>query len=400
MTAAVFIGVVAGCGGTSVSHRDPLLTIPVPTRVTVQAQPIAGLGVVLTDGQGDALYMFPPDAGSRVSCTGPCAGTWPPLVIAAGHQPTAGSGGINAQDLSTLADPNTGARIITYGGYPLYRYAGDVDAGHGQRARVVPQRRPLVHPQSRPSAGHHHPGERLMNDSTTPAAGRRLVGRRSLLTGAAGLVIGVGATETINALTATASAPAGSRLASPGEALMTEHGILKRVLLAYRAASQQLATGTVPPNGAVADAAQIISDYVESFHEGLEEAYVFPRVRTSNPDLVQTLLAQHDKGRHLTARILAVAATDLTSAVARADLQRSLDQFVRMYEPHEAWEDTVIYPALRAQSSQQTLDELAERFHDLENTQYGDDALFQILGRVTGVEQMLGIADLAIFTPT
>ena len=71
-----------------------------------------------------------------------------------------------------------------------------------------------------------------------------------------------------------------------------------------------------------------------------------------------------------------------------------------MYEPHEAWEDTVIYPALRAQTSQRTLDELAERFHDLENTQYGDHALSQILGRVTGVEQMLGIADLATFTPT
>jgi predicted lipoprotein with Yx(FWY)xxD motif len=127
--AALLAVLVAGCSGSAVSHRDSLLQIPVPTQVTVQAQSIAGLGTVLTDAQGHALYMFPPDAGSRVSCTGPCAGTWPPLVIAAGHQPTAGTGGINAQDLSTLADPNTGARIVTYGGYPLYRYAGDVTSG-------------------------------------------------------------------------------------------------------------------------------------------------------------------------------------------------------------------------------------------------------------------------------
>lgn len=235
-------------------------------------------------------------------------------------------------------------------------------------------------------------------EELTPTPGRGLVDRRSLLIGGAGLIIGAGATEAVNAVTATAS-PAGARLASPGEELMTEHGILKRVLLAYRAISQQLAAGTTPPNGAITDAAQIISDYVESFHEGLEEAYVFPRVRASNSDLVQTLLTQHDKGRHLTAHILAVATADLSSPAARTSMRTSLDQFVRMYEPHEAWEDTVVYPALRAQTSQRTLDELAERFHDLENTQYGDHALSQILDRVTGVEQMLGIADLATFTP-
>jgi hypothetical protein len=37
--------------------------------------PSAVLAHVLTDADGHALYMFPPDAGSRVGCTGPCAGT-------------------------------------------------------------------------------------------------------------------------------------------------------------------------------------------------------------------------------------------------------------------------------------------------------------------------------------
>lgn len=235
---------------------------------------------------------------------------------------------------------------------------------------------------------------------TTPDRGRSSLSRRTLLTGAAGLIIGAGATEATNALASAASTNAGPRLASPGEALMTEHGVLKRVLLAYRAASGQLATGTTPPTGAVTDAAQIIADYVESFHEGLEEAYVFPRVQHTNATLVRTLLTQHDKGRHLTAAILAAAGADLTQTRAKESLKGFLDAFVRMYEPHEAWEDTVIYPALRAQTPQRTLDELAERFHELENTQYGDAALTQILNRVTGVEQQLGIADLAAFTPS
>lgn len=96
--------------------------------MTVRLVAVAGLGPVLADGSGHALYMFPPDAGGRVSCTGPCAGTWPPLAITAGATPTAGAG-VDGHLLGALVDPNTGGRVVTYAGYPLYRYAGDVDAG-------------------------------------------------------------------------------------------------------------------------------------------------------------------------------------------------------------------------------------------------------------------------------
>lgn len=114
-------------GGAAHAEGDSLLLQRVPSHVTVTTRPVTGLGRILVDGAGFALYMFPPDAGGRVSCTGPCAGTWPPLAIAAGHLPAAA--GINAADLGTLHDPNTGARVVTYLGYPLYRYAGDLTPG-------------------------------------------------------------------------------------------------------------------------------------------------------------------------------------------------------------------------------------------------------------------------------
>jgi predicted lipoprotein with Yx(FWY)xxD motif len=119
---------LAGCGSGGGSTGDAMLPLTVPLHVTVGVGHVAGLGDVLVDGQGRVLYMFPPDAGRGVTCTGACAGTWPPLVIADAHAPTAGAGVI-AADLSTVADPNTGARVVTYAGYPLYRYAGDVGAG-------------------------------------------------------------------------------------------------------------------------------------------------------------------------------------------------------------------------------------------------------------------------------
>lgn len=228
---------------------------------------------------------------------------------------------------------------------------------------------------------------------------RRRIGRRSVLTAGAGVVAGAAAGGGLGS--ALASAPAaspGSHLPPPGEALMTEHGVLRRLLLAYRAIGERLDTGGRVDAGVLADAVQIMADYVEGFHEGLEEAYVFPRVAREQPHLIRTLLVQHDRGRHLTAALSAAAAT-LDSGETRRAVAGHLAAFVRMYEPHEAWEDTVVYPALRRLTSQQTLALLAERFAELENKQYGDDALGKLLDRVAGIEERLSIHDLAAFTP-
>ena len=235
-----------------------------------------------------------------------------------------------------------------------------------------------------------------MSDQPTPSP---RVGRRSMLAAGAGLLVGAGGTELAGALTASPAGGAGPHLASPGEELMVEHGVLKRVLLAYRAIHDRLVMGRSVPAGVVTDSAQLISSYIESFHEGLEEAYVFPRVAGTQAALVRTLLIQHDRGRHLTVAITSAAATGVRTPAARASLATDLDRFVRMYEPHEAWEDTVVYPALRASTPQRTLDLLAERFADLENTQFGDHALAQMLERLAGIEAQLGIDDLAAFTP-
>ncbi|MEO9137584.1 MAG: hemerythrin domain-containing protein [Jatrophihabitans sp.] len=239
----------------------------------------------------------------------------------------------------------------------------------------------------------------------TPTS-RRPLPRRALLTGAAaavGLAVGAGGVQLGHALSSGTTTVPGVGLASPGEELMTEHGVLKRILLAYDAVIERLGTSQRIDTGVVTDAAQIVNDYIEGFHEGLEEAYVFPQVAAADDSLaplVRTLLVQHDRGRHLTARVLAAAAGDLTQSARRTSLRSDLAAFVRMYEPHEAREDTVIYPALRRAQSERTIGLLAERFADLQNKQYGDNALDQMLSRIVGIEQKLGIDDLESFTPS
>jgi predicted lipoprotein with Yx(FWY)xxD motif len=120
---------LAGCGAGSPTAAGDLAWPQAPAATaTVRLIPVSGLGQVLADGAGHALYMFPPDAGGRVSCTGACAGSWPPLAVKAGARPKAATG-VNGHLLGTLDDPNTGGRVVTYGGYPLYRYAGDIHGG-------------------------------------------------------------------------------------------------------------------------------------------------------------------------------------------------------------------------------------------------------------------------------
>ena len=97
-------------------------------KVTVSAGTAGGLGPVLVTNKGYALYMFPPDAASRVSCTGGCTDAWPPLEVPAGDTVAAGAG-VHAELLGTMTSPD-GKRVVTYHGCPLYTYLGDATSGH------------------------------------------------------------------------------------------------------------------------------------------------------------------------------------------------------------------------------------------------------------------------------
>ena len=96
-------------------------------RITVDAAPAGPLGPVLVTNKGFALYLFAPDAARRVTCTGGCATSWPPLLVHAGETAAAGAG-VRPGLLSTAPNPG-GGRVVTYHGWPLYTYLGDAAPG-------------------------------------------------------------------------------------------------------------------------------------------------------------------------------------------------------------------------------------------------------------------------------
>jgi hemerythrin-like domain-containing protein len=239
-------------------------------------------------------------------------------------------------------------------------------------------------------------GERIVNtDRSTPNARRELL--RGTVVAAGIAIVGGRSSRALAAEDEAHEFPV-----SPVEDLMREHGVLKRLLLIYGEGIRRLGANEDLPPQAIKDAATIVRTFIEDYHEKLEEAYLFPRFRKANKlvDLVEVLVKQHQAGRKLTDTTLRLSTLQaLRGAEDRHALAASLRQFIRIYNPHEAREDTVLFPAFRGIVSASEYDALGEDFEKKEHELFGDDGFYGIVGRVVAIERPLGIYDLSQFTP-
>lgn len=128
LVSAAVVMLACGCGsapaGAPAAGGTPT---PGSQTVTVLARAVPGVGTVLVTSQGYALYVFAPDNHRAVTCTGACTGTWPPLMLPQRAGLAAGAG-VKPALLGSDPDP-AGGRVVTYDGWPLYTYTGDVQPG-------------------------------------------------------------------------------------------------------------------------------------------------------------------------------------------------------------------------------------------------------------------------------
>jgi hemerythrin-like domain-containing protein len=186
------------------------------------------------------------------------------------------------------------------------------------------------------------------------------------------------------------------------EDLMREHGVIRRVLVVYREAATRLRRqpAAVPPD-ALQKAARLIRTFAEDYHEKqLEEAHIFPALARAGGPLVatiDTLTAQHQRGREITEYVLAVTHNTLDAGDAEP-LARSLESFTRMYEEHAAIEDTIVFPAWKKVLTPKELDAMGDRFEDIEHQTFGKDGFDDAVEQVAAIEKAMGI-ELAGMTP-
>ena|ERR1043165_212299 len=186
------------------------------------------------------------------------------------------------------------------------------------------------------------------------------------------------------------------------EDLMREHGVLRRALLVYTAAATKLHSNpsSIPPD-ALQKTAKLFRAFGEEYHEKkLEEAYIFPAVKQAGgeaaiyPDI---LVTQHNRGREITDYIINVTQNAKLGGNAE-DLAKALDAFVLMYRNHAAREDTIIFPAWKQTLTDKQLDEMNDKFEDIEHEQFGEDGFEDAVKQISAIESSLGLADIAQFT--
>lgn len=186
---------------------------------------------------------------------------------------------------------------------------------------------------------------------------------------------------------------------STNEDLMREHGVLNRILIIYDEAIRRIQANDKDAKfdpAIIGKSAGLIKKFIEEYHEKLEEDHLFPRFEKAGKlvDLVKTLRTQHAAGRTLTNRIIANSGKEDLQAI-RPDLAA----FIRMYRPHEAREDTVLFPALHSIVSKHEYDALGEQFDQIEHKTFGGDGFDIAVDQVTELEKQFGVYDLTQFTP-
>jgi hemerythrin-like domain-containing protein len=182
---------------------------------------------------------------------------------------------------------------------------------------------------------------------------------------------------------------------TPGEDLMQEHGVIERVLLIYEEASRRIEHSETLDLGVVTSTAAIVRRFVEDYHERNEEQFVFTRLEAAKREvpLVTTLRQQHQRGREVTDHVVQLAA-----AGASPQLAQVMREFSRMYRPHAAREDTVLFPAFRSVIGRSAYRELGEQFEQQEHARFGEHGFENTVTEIARLEATLGIDDLAKFT--
>lgn len=189
---------------------------------------------------------------------------------------------------------------------------------------------------------------------------------------------------------------------TPAEDLMREHGVLRRILLVYDTLRNKLFNNEQFQSEILNNSAVLIRDFIENYHEKLEEDFIFPRFEKAGQlvELVGVLRLQHQVGRTLT-NTLIQGFNNVKPGTQEENqkLAGIIYSFNNMYRPHAAREDTVLFPALKTLVPEKEYDDLGEDFENKEHELFGEAGFEGVVVKVSEIEKKLGIYDLSSFTP-
>lgn len=188
---------------------------------------------------------------------------------------------------------------------------------------------------------------------------------------------------------------------SPTEDLMREHGVLNRLLLIYQELSRRLNARESFPVAVFQESVELVRKFIEEYHVMLEEKYVFPVFEKAHQktELVKILKKQHNSGKKLTDYLLLhTSEADVTNQVQGMVIAGYLDIYCRMFRPHEARENTDLFPEFQQLVSEEEYRQLGATFEKIERDSFGENGYQKIVDRVERLEKVLGLDRLSDFS--
>jgi len=130
MALAALSLVAVGCGSNSKSSSSSSAAGASTAGFTVDSANVPGVGKVLVNAAGHTMYVLSSEAGGKITCvdSNGCTKYWPDSELPKGVTAATAGSGVDASKLGTAKNAG-GDLYVTYGGYPLYTFAGDSASG-------------------------------------------------------------------------------------------------------------------------------------------------------------------------------------------------------------------------------------------------------------------------------
>jgi hemerythrin-like domain-containing protein len=186
------------------------------------------------------------------------------------------------------------------------------------------------------------------------------------------------------------------------EILARQHGLLQRATAILEEIRGGMDARMDLPPEIIQETAGIIRRFVVDYHQKMEEEHLFPAFDAAKKmgGLIGVLREQHSAGAQLTGII-----AELSVGFSAKDLEKrrtmgsAIHHFSRMYLAHSDREDTLLLPQLRRVVPPRAIEELNLAFQKAEKEVPGPNGFEETIQKLESYENMLGIGDLAGFTP-
>ena len=225
---------------------------------------------------------------------------------------------------------------------------------------------------------------------TKPLSRRRLLG----MAGAAGaglLITGCTGSNKPSAATATAI-----------EILDRHHGLLYRAISILEEVRGGMDARMDLPPEIIQGTVELVRRFVVDHHQKLEEKYIFPAFDAANKmsGFIGVLREQHAAGAQVTDLLKQLAAGfSAKDLEKRRTMGIAIHQFSRMYRAHSNREDTMLCPLIYQVVTPKRYGELNVAFEKEDGEALGKNGFEELIQKLANYENMLGIGDLAAFTP-